>query len=283
MDTVLYKLLTHDKQARIFLIDNTAMVNAAQASSEGVVLDVFNTVLTFTSILHGMFTNAKRVSVKLETSDPEGFMLFGADANGNVQGYVSDELISRRYNGLKEMAGDIGCLKIVYDNGADAVFTGIIEIKEDDIAQNLSRYFLQSEQTESIFRYYCAEDGPGIRLSRGILVQALPFAEKPLISKWAARLEKEKSVIAGSLKPAQALPNVFLSEADVTEQWPVRLKCSCDRQSVLFMLMGLGVNELEWTIDENQDIEVKCGKCGERYGFGADEIRNLIDAYSKEG
>ncbi len=282
LDTVLYKLLTRDKQARLFFIDNTRLIDEACSSLQGAVFDVFSTVLTFTCILHGIITNAKRVSVRLETSEPSAFMVIGADANGDVQGYVSDELAGRPYSSLKEMAGNNGCIKIVYDNGAGAVFTGIVEIKEDDIAQNLSRYFLQSEQTESVFRYFRKRDASGVCMSRGVFVQALPFANSTLIPQWTARLEKEKAVIADCQRPADTVPEVVFTDAAAAEQWAIRLRCSCDRQTVLFMLMGLGVRELEWTIDDNQDIEIRCGKCGQRYGFGPDEIQSLINMIGKQ-
>ncbi len=282
MDTVLYKLLTQDKQARIFFVDNAKIMNQAGAPFDGVTFNVFSAALTFTCILHGIITNAKRISVKLETSEPSAFMVFGADANGDVQGYVSDELAARQYSSLKEMAGSNGYIKIVYDNGADAVFTGIVEIKEDDVAQNLSRYFLQSEQTESVFRYFCERETSGFCLSRGVLIQALPFADSTLIPQWANRLEKEKAVIADCHIMNGILPEVVFADAAVAEQWPVRLRCSCDRQTVLFMLMGLGVSELEWTINDNQDIEIRCGKCGQRYRFGAEEIQSLINMIGQE-
>ncbi len=283
MDAVLYKLLTHDKQARLFLIDNTAMLGGAHASLSGAALSIFSSALTFTCLLHGILTNAKRVTVKLESSEPAVYMVFGADANGDIQGFASEELIHRQYDGLKDMLGDNGCIRIVYDNGADAVFTGIVEIKEDDIAENLSRYFMQSEQTETIFRHFFECRALHIQLSRGVLVQALPFADSLLIQGWAERLESESGVINDSRQSVETLIETVFSGASVAEKWPVRLNCSCDRQSVLLMLMGLGASELEWTINEDKAIEVRCGKCGKSYGFGADEIKSLIGLIEKEG
>ena len=282
MDTVLYKLLTHDKQARLFFIDNTVLIGEAQTPLKGAALRIFNTALTFTCMLHGILTNARRVSVKLESSEPEVYMAFGADANGDVQGFASDELIRRPYSGLKHMLGVGGCIKIIYDNGSDAVFTGIVDVIEDDIAQNLSRYFMQSEQTESYFRHDSIINVSGF-LSRGVLVQALPFADHAMIQDWAKHLEAEQSMLADSEQMIESLLETVFANADVAEKWPVRFKCSCDRQTVLFMLMGLGVSELEWTINENEDVEVRCGKCGLKYSFGADEIRNLIDSIDREG
>lgn len=283
MDAVLYKLLTNDKQARLFATDNTQMLKAAQPPLKGVACDVFGAVFTFTCLLHGIVTNAKRVSVKLETLEPSVYMIFGADENGDIQGFASDIMIGRQYGSIKEMAGNGGCIKIVYDNGADAVFTGIVEITEDDMAQNLSRYFTQSEQTETMFRYFCERDASGIRMSRGVLVQALPFADSVLISQWASRIDNEKDTLSDQKRTLESSFDTVFSDAAVAEKWPVRLQCSCDRQSVLCMLMGLGISELEWTVHDNQDIEVRCGKCGESYRFDAAEITRLIDMMEKEG
>ncbi len=281
METVLYKLLTKDKQARLLVIDNTAMIEQAAASLNGFAAELFSSLLTFACILHGLLTNAKRITVKLETQDPSSYMVVGADANGDVQGYMSDEMNSGSFNSLKEITADGGCLKIIYDNGADAVVTGVVEITGDNIEDNLSRYYLQSEQTESLYRYFAGNDSSTI--SRGIFVQALPFADKDLMTKWSDRMEECAGVIAQTQTPIEKLIDEVFFGADVTENWPIRYRCSCDRQSVLFMLMGLGTDDLEFTISENNSIEVKCGKCGEKYSFGADEIKQLIDMIGKKG
>lgn len=280
MDTVLYKLLTQDKKARVWVIDSTAMIKQATSVLEDFTAALFSSMLTFVCILHGLLTNAKRITVKLETKDPSIFMVVGADANGDVQGYTSDEMIARSFSSLKEITADGGCLKIIYDNGADAAVTGVIEISDDDIAMSLSRYFLQSEQTESLYRYFGSVSS---KVSRGIFVQALPFAEKALINEWSERIDKFAGEITQPECPIEEVIDTVFIDADIAEKWPIRYRCSCDRESILVMLMGLGAKDLEWTISENQDIQVRCGKCNKEYSFGAGEIRQLIDSFGQEG
>lgn len=270
MDVILYKLLTKDKRARIYFIDNTEMMK--EAGSFGKAAADLRTLMTFTCILRGLITNAKRVSVKLETSDSLAFLICGADANGDIQGYASDKYTQYK----KTLYGEKSLLKISQDNGADDIFTGVVDIKEGDLTDNLARYFQQSEQTQTVFRYFCEMNESSVPLSRGVLVQALPFAEDTLIKDWRIKLEARKESFVDKNCSVDALMETLFSEAVVVEQQPVRFKCSCDRQMIFEMLMGLGIDDLEWALKSEENIEVRCGKCGKRYDFGVDDIRQMF-------
>jgi molecular chaperone Hsp33 len=278
LETIIHKLLSKDKQARIYLIDNTALINELEDNSflSPVASQVFYTVITFCCLLHGIMTNAKRVSIKLETADPSAFLVCGADASGSIQGYASDDFCQGEYTDLVSMIGSGGCLKIIQDNGIGTIFTGIVEIRNNDISESLDHYFMQSEQTKTIFRYLDEVADSKILLSRGVLIQALPFAETDLMAEWENLIESSKNILSDPNKSVEDLSQTVFSEAEVVERFPVRLLCTCSKEMILDMLLGLGVNELEWTLKDNQDIEVRCNKCGKRYMFGADEIRSLL-------
>jgi molecular chaperone Hsp33 len=109
-----------------------------------------------------------------------------------------------------------------------------------------------------------------------VLIQALPFAETDLMAEWENLIESSKNILSDPNKSVEDLSQTVFSEAEVVERFPVRLLCTCSKEMILDMLLGLGVNELEWTLKDNQDIEVRCNKCGKRYMFGADEIRSLL-------
>lgn len=278
MDTLLYKLLTKDEQARIYLIDNTVLLDALEDKhfSSAAASDVFYTAITFCCHLHGMMTNAKRLSIKLETSGPSAFLSCGADADGSIQGYASDDFRQKNDKDLYSIFGTDGCLKIIQDNGHGTVFTGIVEIRDNSISNSFAHYFAQSEQTKTLFRYFTNIKDEKVLLSRGVLIQALPFADSHLMSGWETHIDSHADMLTGSDASIEDILKTVFSEADVVERYPLRLMCSCSREMILEMLLGLGVNELEWTLNDKQDIEVKCNKCGERYSFGADEIRSLL-------
>ncbi len=278
MDTFLYKLLTKDKQARIYLVDNTLLLNALEVHyfNSAVASEVFYTVMTFCCILRGIMTNAKQISIKLETSDSSVFLICGADANGNIQGYASDDFREKEFADLEQMIGNNGFLKIIQDNGRGTTFTGIVEIIDSNISNNLAHYFSQSEQTKATYRYFQNVQNSMVRLSRGVLVQALPFAENSLIDEWDKCIESHANTFADPTNSSEKILETMFYDTDVVEQFPVRLMCTCSKEMILEMLLGLGNSDLEWTLKENQDIEVRCNKCGKSYVFGADEIRSLL-------
>jgi len=278
LDTLLYKLLSKDKQARIFLIDNTAVLNALEEKyfMSFAASDVFFSAITFCCQLHGIMTNAKRISVKLETSNPSAFLICGADANGSIQAYASDDFRQESYADLSSMIGSDGCLKIIQDNGFGTLFTGIVEIKENSIVNNLAHYFLQSEQTNTIFRYFREIQDAKVLLSRGVLIQALPFADNSMMSQWENRIDSYASLFADPSTLIEDILKTVFSDSDVLDRYAVRFMCTCSKDTILEMLLGLGINDLEWTLNDNRNIEVRCNKCGKRYSFDADEIRCLL-------
>lgn len=278
METVLFKLLTKDKQARIYYVDNALLLDsiADKSFKNAFAADIFYTSTTFCCLLHGMMTGAKRVSMKLETSDPSAFLICGADANGSIQGYASDDFRQKDYADLQSMIGTSGCLKVIQDNGQDAIFTGIVELMESNMQRNLAHYFSQSEQTKTIFHYFRDIQNSKVQLSRGVLIQALPFAESSLIPDWENIIGSHAQTFSDPNSSIEDLQQTVFSDADIVERFPIRLMCTCSREMVLEMLLGLGVHDLEWTLNDNQDIEVRCNKCGKRHRFGADEIRSLL-------
>ncbi len=278
METFLYKLLTKDKQARIYLVDNTFLLNELEAYDfkSDIASDVFYTVMTFCCILRGIMTNAKRITIKLETSDASAFLICGAEANGNIQGYASDVLRENDFADLKSMIGTSGCLKIIRDNGQGTIFTGIVEIQCNNISNNLAHYFTQSEQTKTTFRYFQNIQNAMLSLSRGVLIQALPFAESTLMTEWENRIESDAQAFTDPHISLDKLVETVFSDADVVERFPVRLMCTCSKEMILETLLGLGASDLQWTLKENQNIEVRCNKCGKIYGFDADEIQRLL-------
>lgn len=279
METVLFKLLTKDKQARIYYVDNTLLLDAIDDKSfkNAFTSDIFYTSATFCCFLHGMMTSGNRVSVKLETSDSSAFLICGANANGSIQGYASDDYRQKDYADLQSMIGTSGCLKVIRDNGQGAIFTGIVDLMESSMQNNLAHYFSQSEQTKTTIHYFRDIQNTKVQLSRGVLIQALPFAESSLISDWESRIGSHAQAFAAPNLSTEDMLRTVFSDADIIEQFPIRLMCTCSREMILEMLLGLGVHDLEWTLNDSQDIEVKCNKCGKRYRFGADEIRSLLE------
>lgn len=271
MDAMLYKLLPGDRQARIYFIDNTAILRDAPAAGGGAAAQTFRTLLTFTCLLHGLFENAKRVSIKLETPDPSAGIVCGADCSGDIQGFVSDRLLQRRFDSLQALAGESGSLKLIQDNGAGAVFTGVIDMRARSLDEDLAHYFLMSEQTPTLFKSYHNEN-----MSRGVLIQALPFADEGVLSGWARRLDAHCDALADSGAAPESLLKAVFHDARVVEQRAVRYRCACDRQSVLALLLTLSADDIDWAMNGSDELEIKCGKCARRYSFGMEDIRAAL-------
>ncbi|MBJ6950395.1 Hsp33 family molecular chaperone HslO, partial [Vibrio cholerae] len=57
----------------------------------------------------------------------------------------------------------------------------------------------------------------------------------------------------------------------------VQFNCTCSRERIVSVLISLGKTELEQVREEEEETEVHCHFCNERYKFSKEDITNLIE------
>ncbi|HEX6988596.1 MAG TPA: Hsp33 family molecular chaperone HslO, partial [Bacillota bacterium] len=162
-------------------------------------------------------------------------------------------------------------------------YTGSAPLVSGEIGEDLTAYLWRSEQTPSLVSLGVLVDPDGsVRAAGGLLVQVLPGADPD----WSRRLEHNARALAGisrriegGLSPREMVALALEGfPARVLDQGEVRFGCRCSRERVEDLLAALGREELTRMLEEDEGAELTCRFCGQRYRFGAGDLRRLLAA-----
>ncbi|BAE82937.1 33 kDa chaperonin [bioreactor metagenome] len=282
MKTTMMKLMTKDRQARIFLLDSTALIRELlkKQQLDPVTKEALATTLTMSGLLCGLMKDGQRLSIQVNTSNPLAYIRCDVEANGNVRGYVSDELEGHRAKAcnIAELIGNRGFIRVTKDIGMGSMFTSTVDMPYQTIVEDFSHFFRKSEQTETVFRYYsCYNEESEILYSRGILFQPLPFAESELLARWSEWMDQnDHKFRVPDLDAGERGLSDCLLDADLVGVEEMQLFCGCSKEMLVGLLYGLGQDELAEAMRQKQDLEIVCSGCGKKYVYNAKDIVSLL-------
>ena len=220
-------------------------------------------------------------------------------------------------NGPVPPDGDLGTLVNVNGHGRCAItldpktrhpgqqpYQGVVPLADADqvkftrVSEMLAHYMLQSEQLET-----CLVLAADANLAAGLLIQRLPGQGAGNLSGRTISREDDGdeevedayrriALLASSLKQEELLTldvdtilrRLFWQEALQRFEPLVGLQgphfaCSCSRERVARMILGLGQAEADAILAERGDIEVTCEFCAAQYRFDAvDSAQVFTDA-----
>lgn len=226
------------------------------------------------------------LTLQIRSEGPMKGLTVTADANGNVKGYpiVPDVILPANSIGKLDVGGAIGpgMLSVIRDMGLKEPYVGQIELQTGEIAEDLTYYFMASEQVPSCVGLgVLMEKDNTVKQAGGFIVQLMPFCSDEVISKLEENIKDLRSVttmLDEGLTPMQML-EVILNGLDpeMTDTMEARFYCNCDKKRVEKALISIGKEELQSMIDEGKDIEVNCHFCNTNYSFSVDELKALRD------
>lgn len=182
-------------------------------------------------------------------------------------------------------------------------YQGVVPLFDDHgkplekLSAVLEHYMLQSEQLDTTL-VLAAND----QVAAGILIQRLPMqGSSNLTGSMVAKENEDQiglnehynriAILASSLQREELLTldvdtilRRLFWEEPITRFEPLigdsapRFACSCSRERVGKMIVGLGREEAESILSERSDIEVACEFCGVQYRFDAIDAAQLFTA-----
>lgn len=243
-------------------------------------------VLTATALLAILLKDDQKLTLRVLGDGPIGGLVGDGWADGTVRGYAHHPQVDLplRADGKLDVGGAVGrqgLLHVTRDLGLREPYTGSAPLVSGEIGEDLTAYLWRSEQTPSLVSLGVLVNPDGsVRAAGGLLVQVLPGADPA----WSRRLEDNARALAGisrrieaGVSPAEMVETVLEGfPARMLGQGPVRFGCACSRERVEGLLAALGRQELTQMLEENEGAEMTCRFCGERYVFGADDLRRLL-------
>lgn len=275
-------------QIRIFVATTKETVETARAAhnTSPVVTAALGRLLTAGSMMGVMLKGEKDIlTLQVQGSGPMKSMTVTADSKGRVKGYanVPQVMIPANSKGKLDVAEavGIGILSVIKDMGLKDPYVGQTALQTSEIAEDLTYYFVTSEQVPSSVGLGVLMDKETntVKQAGGFIIQLMPFAEEEVIQK----LEKNLSTIDSVTKmfedgnnPEQIL-GILMEGMDyeIMDTVPTEFYCNCDKARIEKAIISVGKKEIEEMIAEGNDIEMNCHFCNTNYTITVEELTAL--------
>jgi len=160
-------------------------------------------------------------------------------------------------------------------------YKGSVPLVSGEIGEDLTYYFTASEQVPSAVGLGVLVDTDlSVKAAGGFIIQLLPDASEETIEMLEKNLENITSVskmIEGGMTPEELLTEL-LGDMDyrIMARKDVKFKCRCSRERSFELVAGLGKEDIEETLAQEGEIEVRCHFCNSTYNFEKEEVEELI-------
>ena len=284
------RAITADGFVKAMAIASTDLVERARS--------IHHTTPTATAALGRVLTAASMMgnlqkvengalTLQIKGGGPLGTILATSDATGNVRGYVHNPSITllEKYAGKLDVGaavGTNGMLTVIRDLQMKEPYVGSVALVSGEIADDVTAYFAQSEQTPTACALGVLVDtDQSVKVAGGYLIQLLPGAPDAVIDKLEQGIQKAGAVtpmLAEGLTPEAILRRVMADfELKFLEETPVEYRCYCSRERVAATLITIGKKDLQELADGNEPIRIECQFCDAVYEFSPQEIRELLE------
>lgn len=279
--------LLADGAVRGAILGGTRMVNEMRANHGLGILEtlVLGRAYLGIGLIAADLKGDDRVALQINCSGPIKGLSVEANAFGEVRGYlkrvpipvdapVEDFDLSRFFG-----AGILSVTKHL--QSAKQPFTGQVELRHGNIAQDLAHYFLTSEQIPTAFNLSIKFDREGeVVGAGGLFLQAMPGAADRLTAELETRVLSLPSlgeVFSGERMPEAVAQEAFADYAPrILSDRRVEFMCHCSRERLQRLLVLLPVHELKDLRDSGPfPLQMHCHNCNTAYEFSREEIQEI--------
>ncbi len=291
MKDYLVRAIIGEGDARVLAARTTHLVEEAREKHDTAhtVTAALGRSLSGAAMLGAQLKEEGIVTIRIAGGGPIKGIIAQADHQGNVRGYAIEP---RLFVPLKEdgkldvggAVGDQGKLYVTYDLKLKEPYTGVSELINGEIGEDLTYYLAHSEQIPSAVSLGVLVGPAGeVRASGGFMVQMMPKAESSLVEEIENRISKAafiSSLIEEGLTPEEITEKLFGEfKVQFLEKRELNYHCGCSRDRITSMLLSLGKEELQDMLEEDGGAEIRCHFCGEKNVFSEEEIRVLLKEF----
>ena len=289
MKDYLVRGMTMDGFVKVVAIRSTEIVNRAAQIHKTTpnATAAFGRALTAASMMGNMQkVENGSMTLQIKGGGPIGNIVCVSDPVGNVRGYVYEPNVPlvEKFPGKLDVGATVGTdgtLTVIRDLQMKEPYVGSVPLVSGEIADDVTAYFAQSEQTPTACALGVLVDRDlSVKVAGGYLVQLLPGAPDEVIDKLEEGIRQAGAVTAmleNGLTPEDILGQVCGALGVVfMETTEVEYKCYCSRDRVTSALISLGKKELLEIRDEKKTFPVECQFCDTVYSFTPEDIDELL-------
>ena len=287
------RAITSDGSARLFFEISTDIVQRAHQihKTSKTVTAVIGRALTAASLMGCMLKDKKdTLTLQFNGDGPVGSVLCVSDYMGNVRGCVGDPSVELEPNAQGKLnvgaAVGKGTFYVAKDMGGGEPYVGLCNIVSGEIAEDITRYFVTSEQTPTVcaLGVRCNTDA-SCKSAGGYILQLMPGADEETIS----RLEENIALIPSISKAVEmenadefVISTIFRGlDFEVFDEFDTEYRCTCSRAGYERALISLGRDELSQIISEGKPIEMTCRFCDNKQEFDITRLEQLFQQIEK--
>lgn len=286
MPDYVLKATAGNGQIRVFAATTQGLAETARRlhQTSPVVTQALGRLLTAGSLMGSMMKNADElITLKIAGEGPLSGLLVTADAKGNVKGYpYVNDLHDTMESPLpvSEAIGG-GALNIMKDIGLKEPYVGYSPLISGELAEDLTYYYAQSEQIPtSVSLGVLLNDDGTVRQAGGFIIQLMPDTDDEVIDALEAALADTPSLtkLLDEGKSLEAIMEDLFKNLSlkVNKTEITRFSCDCSRQRINKALTSIGKKDLIDIISDQEDIEINCDFCKEKYLFSTADLESIL-------
>ncbi|PKM48362.1 MAG: Hsp33 family molecular chaperone HslO [Firmicutes bacterium HGW-Firmicutes-6] len=287
MPDYVLKATAGNGQIRVFAATTQALAETARRlhQTSPVVTQALGRLLTAGSLMGSMMKNADElITLKIAGDGPLSGLLVTADAKGNVKGYPYVTDLHDTMESPLPVSDAIGggALNIMKDIGLKEPYVGYSPLISGEIAEDLTYYYAQSEQIPtSVSLGVLLNDNGTVRQAGGFIIQLMPDTDDEVIDALEAALADTPSLtklldegitLEAIMEDLFKNLNLKINKTEIT-----RFSCDCSRQRITKALTSIGKEDLIDMISDQEDIEINCDFCKEKYLFTPEDLQTILD------
>lgn len=282
--------MSRDGSARILVLDSTDITAEATAfhHSAPTATAALGRLLTGASMIGSLMGEKEdRLTLAVSGNGPCGKLIAVSDWCGNVKGYVENPAADppRKKNKKLDVGAAVGqgTLAVIREHGTATPQIGTVELVSGEIAEDITRYFAESEQIPTLCALGVLVGADGVLIaSGGVLIQLLPFADETVIAgleKNAAALSDISRLFREGKTPKEVADIAMAGiEYDIFDELTVTYRCDCGRIRMRDGIRRVGEKEILRMLREEEaeghprELEAVCRFCGKKYRFTESEL-----------
>ena len=288
MSDILLRAIARDAGIQISAAVTTGLVERARQihDTTPVATAALGRTLTVTAIMGSQLkVEDGSVTVQVKGNGPLGAIVCVGDADGYVRGYLQNPAadLPLRPDGKLAVGAGVGrgYLMVIKDIGLKDPITGTVALVNGEIAEDLTRYFGESEQIPSACALGVLVDTDcTVKCAGGWLVQLMLGVKDADIDRLEANLAKIEPMTT-MLDKGMTLEQIVQTvldgfTVDFLQTDEIGYRCACSREKVERALISMGKTELGKMAEEQEQSEVTCQFCDKVYTFSGDELCQLL-------
>ena len=227
-----------------------------------------------------------RLTLDIGCSGPVKGLSVEASASGKVRGYLKEVPIP--VEGSVESFDTApffgpGILTVNrFPDGSRKGFSGNIDLLHGNLAEDIARYYLVSEQTRSSLVLSIKFDSEGDILGAGgLFIEALPGASSAFtdqIQREIASMPSIGETLSGGKSGRSLISECFDSDNLIfMEERQTHFHCDCSRERFKSFIASMKIEELNDMAHNGPfPLQTVCHNCNSIYQFDQEELKLLV-------